>query len=99
MALTNNLIRRSHCVQDFFPQAAPMRAAFEELCRNPYLQQADTHGIWNYWHVPDLYTYLRTTPERLFPQAMVAAFTSHLKQWAVENLGLAALTPPQVHLY
>lgn len=93
------MIRRYHTAQNFFDGAMAMRESFESHFRRPYEQSPDTHGIWNFWHVPNLYTFLRANPERLFPRVLLDAFIDRLHEWALENLGTHASTPPQLHMY
>jgi hypothetical protein len=93
------MIRRYHTEQNFFAGAAAMREAFDAHFRKPYEQSIQTHGVWNFWHVPGLYTFLRTDPERLIPRELIEAFVRQLRSWSLENLGTCASSPPQVHLY
>jgi len=88
-------------VDDFLPadEAGGMRADIENHFANPGQHQPGTHQVWNYWHVPGSYTYLRTTPEKVVEQAKVARFVDTLRNWAADNLGLAAVTWPYLSLY
>ena len=63
-----------------------MREAFDAPLRTPYAQKVPRH-----------YTYLRTTPEAVFPAPLFGRFMSFLRQWCMENLGV---TPgiPNLHL-
>jgi hypothetical protein len=88
-----------HVVDDFAPEAAPLRAAFEQHFAEPNRQHLDVHGCWNYWYVPGLYTYLRANPYRVLPGALVDSFRQRLLTWSVEHLGCAQITPPQLALY
>lgn len=88
-------------VDDFYerPEAEAMRGHFEAHFANPHSHRPDTHQLWNYWYVPQLYTYLRSSPERLMPLAMVQRFHAALSRWAVERLGMADVTWPNLSLY
>ena len=88
-------------VDDFLPadEADGMRADIDGHFASPSQHQPATHQVWNYWHVPGSYTYLRTTPEKVIGQPKVAAFVKALRSWAAENLGLAAVTWPYLSLY
>ena len=50
-------------VDDFLPleDALAMRSAAERHFAEPYRQNTE-HQVWNYWYVPDMYTFLRTAP-------------------------------------
>jgi hypothetical protein len=84
---------------DFFPEAEALRAAFEEHFARPEQHRSETHHVWNYWYVPEQYTYLRTTPERLFPAELIRRFSSHLERFARETYGFTKVYHPYVSLY
>lgn len=88
-------------VDSFLPEAdaAAMRACIDAHFSEPGRHQPATHQVWNYWYVPGLYTYLRTGPERIMPQALIAAFHTRLARWAHERLGLGHVTWPYLSLY
>jgi hypothetical protein len=88
-----------HVVPDFFPLAAQMREGIDRHFSEPHRHQPAVHQIWNYWFVPDLYTYLRTQPEKLMERALVERFVNHLRAWAVENLGMTQVSWPYLSLY
>ena len=54
-------------IDDFLPAelAEAMRADIDAHFANPQQHKPETHQVWNYWFVRDLYTYLRTTPEKV----------------------------------
>jgi len=76
-------------VDDFMPpsEALEMRSAAETHLGNPYQHSMGTHANWDYWYVPDLYTYLRADPEKVLGARLTGAFQSRLVQWTAENLG------------
>lgn len=86
---------------DFLPaeQSAAMREDIDAHFANPSEHMPATHQVWNYWHVPGSYTYLRTTPEKVIAQQKVEAFVTALRDWAARNLGLAGVTWPYLSLY
>ena len=88
-------------IDGFLPeqQGLDMRADVDAHFSNPSNHQASTHQVWNYWHVPGSYTYLRTTPEKVIERAKVQAFVEALGNWAALNLGLAGITWPYLSLY
>jgi hypothetical protein len=85
-------------VADFFDGAEEMRRAFDEHFLEPHTH-GDRHQVWNYWHVPGIYTYLRTSPERILPQGLVDRFRDALNGWAMHTLGLASQQIPWFSLY
>jgi hypothetical protein len=88
-------------IDGFLPekQGLGMREDIDAHFSNPSNHQASTHQVWNYWHVPGSYTYLRTTPEKVIDRAKVQAFVEALGNWAALNLGLAGITWPYLSLY
>ena len=54
-------------VDNFLPRefAAAMRADIDSHFAAPYQHHPDTHQVWNFWFVPQTYTYLRTQPEKV----------------------------------
>jgi hypothetical protein len=88
-------------IDGFLPEqeGLEMRADVDAHFGNPGQHQASTHQVWNYWHVPGSYTYLRTTPEKVIERTKVQAFVEALGNWAALNLGLAGITWPYLSLY
>jgi hypothetical protein len=88
-------------IDGFLPeqQGLDMRADVDAHFGNPGQHQASTHQVWNYWHVPGSYTYLRTTPEKVIERTKVQALVEALGNWAALNLGLAGITWPYLSLY
>jgi hypothetical protein len=97
-----------HCVRerfvivdDFLPEedALSMRADIEKHFSNPEKHSPSVHQVWNYWHVPASYTYLRTTPEKVIAREKVERFVERLRSWSAQNLGFAGVTWPYLSLY
>ena len=88
-------------IDDFLPDelAHAMRADIDAHFANPERHQADTHQVWNYWFVPELYAYLRTEPEKIIDKPRVAAFLTALRHWSLENLGMGNVTRAVLSLY
>ena len=88
-------------LDDFLPraEAVAMRQQINSHFAEPHKHRADRHQIWNYWHVPGLYTYLRTTPEKVIERPLVARFVQALTVWSQYMLGLGHVTWPYLSLY
>jgi hypothetical protein len=88
-------------IDNFMPQdlAKAMRADIEAHFSNPAAHRPETHQVWNYWFVPDLYTYLRTQPEKIIQRARVEQFATALQRWSINVLGLGGVTWPYLSLY
>ena len=87
-------------VDNFLPDelAREMRAAIDRHFANPYKQTAE-HQVWNYWFVPDMYTFLRTAPDKVVGRALLDRFHGALTSWAWNVLGLGNVTYPYLSLY
>lgn len=85
-------------VEQFYDAADALRAGFEAHFANPHAHSFD-HQVWNYWYVPDTYTYLKTSPAKVLPEQPLTRFLTRLNQWAVSTLGLCTRLPPWLSLY
>lgn len=84
--------------KNFFKQADALRGHFVKNFENP----RETHQqrfVWDFWHVPDQYTLLRTPAYHYFPQKVYQNFHSQLVQWGRENLGCHDISPPWLSVY
>jgi hypothetical protein len=95
---TDSAVRRLCVVPDFFAQAAEMRAVFDERVGRRR-SVAKESFVWDYWHIPGQYTYLRTFGDRYFPEPLTTAFLSRLRGWGREVLGCGSITPPWLSYY
>jgi hypothetical protein len=88
-------------IDDFMPAstAQAMRDAAEAHLGNPYRHTPDTHTDWDYWHVPGLYTYLRTRPGKVLGASLADAFATCLCDWSTSTLGLSTVTASYLSLY
>ena len=88
-------------VDNFLPEeiARRMRAAIDRHFADPYKQTAGEHQIWNYWYVPDMYTFLRTAPDKVLGRELLERFHQALTAWSWEVLGLGYVTFPYLSLY
>jgi len=88
-------------VNEFLPPdlALAMRQDIDAHFAEPEQHRAETHQVWNYWFVPDSYTYLRTAPEKVIDRPRIDAFHKALRDWSIATLGLAKVTWPYLSLY
>jgi hypothetical protein len=88
-------------VDDFLPldAAEAMRLDIDTHFGSPESHRPETHQVWNYWFVPGLYTYLRTTPQKLIRLDRVESFMQVLRRWSADALGLREVTWPYLSLY
>ncbi|RYZ93967.1 MAG: hypothetical protein EOP11_27050, partial [Proteobacteria bacterium] len=86
-------------VEDGFYQGArELRSVFEERFADPRQGHSDRF-VWDFWHVPDQYTLLRTPAMPYFPSATFEPFLDRLADWGRDVLGCAALSPPWLSYY
>jgi hypothetical protein len=95
---TETAVRRLCVVPDFFAQAEQMRAIFDERMGRERSRGPESF-IWDYWHVPGQYTYLRTFGDRYFPEPLTGALLSRLRAWGRDVLGCGSITPPWLSYY
>jgi hypothetical protein len=88
-------------VDDFLPAelALSMRRDIDAHFAEPAAHRAEIHQIWNYWFVPDLYTYLRTVPEKVIRRDLMDNFVAALQAWATVTLGMGNVSWPYLSLY
>lgn len=87
-------------VDNFLPDemARQMRGAIDRHFAQPYKQTAE-HQVWNYWYVPDMYTFLRTAPDKVIGRELLERFHAALTAWSWKTLGLGNVTYPYLSLY
>jgi hypothetical protein len=85
-------------VEQFYDGADELRAAFEAHFSDTS-RHGQQHQVWNYWYVPESYTYLRTNPGKIIPDALVTRFVQRLNAWATATLGLSTQLNPWLSLY
>lgn len=66
---------------------------------DPAAHRRDTHQVWNYWFVPELYSYLRTDADRVIARDHMDSFQNTLREWASNHLGMAVVSWPYLSLY
>lgn len=88
-----------HLIRDrFYDQAGALRAVFDERFAAPRSARADRF-VWDYWHVPDQYTLLRTPAWEYFPPARYRRFHRALVEWGRRTLGCWDVSPPWLSCY
>lgn len=85
-------------VQEFFDGAADMRAVVETRFGSPR-GGARERFVWDFWHVPEQYTYLRTFAQQFFPAPLFARFVERLRSWGCDSLGCPQILSPWLSYY
>lgn len=87
-----------HLVSPFAADADAMRAAIDSHFGQPERHGRD-HQVWNYWYVPDSYTYLRTSPEKVLGPQLAQSFHDRITRFVREHFGMETVTWPYLSLY
>lgn len=75
-----------------------MRSLFEARV-GPSRRPEPDRFIWDYWHVPGQYTYLRTHARRFFPSDLYGRFLTAVRSWGATNLGCDRTSEPWLSFY
>lgn len=82
----------------FYGNAAHLRRHFETQFQNPRDTRSERF-VWDYWHVPDQYTLVRTPAYHYFPEKIYMDFHKSLLQWGRRTLGCWDISPPWLSYY
>jgi hypothetical protein len=85
-------------VDDFFGAAGDMRQVFDERL-GTRRGASPERFVWDYWHVPDQYTYVRTFADEFFPPQLYQRFLDRLLGWGRETLGCSRIIRPWLSYY
>lgn len=85
-------------IDGFTPRAKSLRRHFDDQFANP-LSLEKQRFVWDYWHVPEQYTLVRTPAYHYFPQKMYMPFHKELVLWGRQNLGCWDISPPWLSYY
>ncbi len=55
--------------------------------------------MWDYWHVPDQYTLLRTPADQFFPEEAYQQLEDALLEYGEEHLGCRGMSPVWLSYY
>jgi hypothetical protein len=82
----------------FYGGAGKLRAEFDRRFGEPRETRSDRF-VWDFWHVPDQYTLVRTPADHFFPARAYQDFLKQLTAWGRNTLGCSAITPPWLSYY
>jgi len=91
---------KSHILieDQFSSDASKLRQYFESQFSNPKETRSERF-VWDYWHVPDQYTLMRTPAYHYFPQKLYMSFHKSLVAWGRRTLGCWDISPPWLSYY
>ncbi len=82
----------------YFKKAGELRRVFDSNFADP-LKVHSQRFVWDFWHVPNEYSLLRTPANHYFPIRLYERFHRQLVSWGRENLGCHDISPPWLSLY
>ncbi len=82
----------------FSPLAGALRREFDAKFQNPH-QAESTRFVWDFWHIPNEYTVLRTPAYHYFSAKLYNRFHRDLVEWGRMNLGCHDVSPPWLSCY
>lgn len=85
-------------VGNFFDGAEEMRGVYDARFGTPRAA-SDDRFVWDFWHIPDQYSYLRTPGQNFFPPDLYSDLVVRLRVWGLANLGCAGLVRPWLSYY
>jgi hypothetical protein len=85
-------------IDSFYKDAKKLRTHFEDRFRDPLEARSDRF-VWDYWHVPNQYTALRTPAYHFFPKKTYDDFHNQLVWWGRRTLGCHDVSPPWMSCY
>lgn len=83
---------------EFSPSAKKLRKHFENRFSSPEISTHDRF-VWDYWHVPQQYNFIRTPAFEYFPKKLYRDFHTHLVRWGRTNLGCHDISPTWLSFY
>lgn len=85
-------------ISPFFTGAHELRTEFERRV-GPSRSLDQTRFVWDYWHVPGQYSYLRTPARRFFAGPVYGRLLAAIRDWGAATLGCAAVSDPWLSYY
>ncbi len=84
--------------KNFSGAARDLRATFEKKFADPRKTSSDRF-VWDYWHIENQYSVLRTPARYYFPKAQFARLESDLLAYGRTKLGCNGISDPWISLY
>jgi hypothetical protein len=86
---------RTKVIANFWSRADEARARYERFMGDDQAHSFNSeHQCWDFWHVPDVYCYLRTDASKVLGKDLVDDFTTRLEELCRSELnGVSPLSP------
>jgi hypothetical protein len=90
--------QRGWRVRQFHQGAAAMRSHILSRFANPF-DRNPLRCVWDLWHVPGWFKYMRTPAADYFGERMWTEFSDRLDRWALQRLGARRSTGAWLSIY
>ncbi len=95
----NRFSRKSvHIEKGFSRVAGELRKTFEKKFEDPRKTAGDRF-VWDYWHIENQYSVLRTPARYYFPKAQFEKLEAELNRFGQRELGCNGISDPWLSLY
>lgn len=84
--------------KNFSSVATSLRSAFEKKFADPRDTRADRF-VWDFWHIEDQYSVLRTPARYFFPKELFRKLEKELVSYGQTQLGCNGISDPWISLY
>jgi hypothetical protein len=99
-ASQRNPLFRTRVIANFWPRADEARARYERFMGDPQAHSFNSeHQCWDYWHLPDVYCYLRTDAMKVLGSDLVADFLACLDELCLSELNGVSPRSPWMSLH
>jgi hypothetical protein len=87
------MYERAIVVDDFYGDALALRREFDRKLGETLLSDPPSTDrfIWDYWHVPNQFSYTRASSQTFFGEELMNGFRARLRDWIDRNLGLSGI--------
>ncbi len=82
----------------FFSDAKKLRQHFDSRFQNPRDTKSERF-VWDYWHIEDQYTLIRTPARYFFPKPLFQKLESALLDYGANVLGCHGISDPWISYY
>lgn len=82
----------------FFDASKALRAHFDARFADPRKTQSDRF-VWDYWHIEDQYTLIRTPARYFFPKPLFEKLENALLDYGANVLGCHGISDPWISYY
>lgn len=82
----------------FFSDARRLRAHFDSRFQDPRKTES-SRFVWDYWHIEDQYTLIRTPARYFFPKPLFEKLQNGLLEFGANQLGCHGISDPWISYY